>query len=148
MKTPYQVREKLKQATFYHRKKYLKQNLKKLPWNCTYNKEITLPNKKGEKVRICTYNNCYDPCYKQEHSECCNVFTPKRSEKDLKEDFNNLLKDKEYVNKNFKDLTALAWTLGSDIKGKPKLLVRIKNFFIKIIKSFLNHINPFKNKEH
>lgn len=135
MKQPYEIKEQIKQAKFYHWKKFLKKNLKKTPDNCIYNRLITLP-KTGHKIKVCGYNDCFDNCYRDVHAQKCNVFVFKKNREKLEEDFEGFFKDPLYVKQNFKDITALAWTLDSDIKGnkKPNIFKRMWRKIISIFK--------------
>lgn len=123
----YEIRDKVKQVKFYYWKKYAAEHLARNPSNCAYNKEIILPDKNDHKIRVCTYNSCYDSCFKKEHADKCNVFTLAKNKEDLKKDFNQILKDSDYVKQNFKDLTALTWVLGLEANStkKPNIFVRL-----------------------
>ena len=105
------IKNKFKQCKYQHLKKIYAKNLSRLPENCKYNKEISLPNR--TRLNLCVFNfeDSYDAdlCYKSEHAKDCNAFCVKQSKEELYLDFLDDLKDDQVRATKYKDINTLFW---------------------------------------
>lgn len=116
MRTEGQVRRKLRQVIFRHLQKEMRANLRKRPQNCVHNKEVN-------GLRLCMYGTETKECSVWptlcdvdhggvERAKNCDVFQPKVSKEDIKEEMERVLrKPREEVAKLFPAVGALMWVL-------------------------------------
>ena len=117
MKTPQQIRRKIKDVAFRLLQKRLEKELKVVPCNCVYNHRVILDPKSADKkdMGICIYGLkdkdkwsgkvCDSP------EDICSKFTYKKTKEDIKKELQKQLNDSEYVSTHYKHLAALRWVL-------------------------------------
>lgn len=125
MKTEGQIKQKLKQVLFRHKKGFLQEHLKVCPENCIHNKPIQIPLA-SRLVGFCHHPQQKDPTVCDSYSaifnkaEGCPLFTVSKEAESLKQDFQSLYEDnKEHLGllaEDYPDLAALLWVLGGDDK--------------------------------
>lgn len=134
MKSEGQIKQKIKQVVFRHRKAYIRHGLARHPENCTHNQKVSLPVHMSNRatLRICGYcpeggepNNvvCDSTMGGERQAGECPFFEPNRSAENLKEEFNRKLGlngedpvEIGYIAQEYPDVAALLWVLGP---GKP-----------------------------
>jgi len=128
MKSEGQIRQKVKQVIFRHRKEHVRQGLVKRPTNCRYNEEVRLPANMANRatIRVCGYhpaeyrNNvvCDSSMGGDPQATECPYFQPLHSPEDLKEEFNAKLGlngttvEIGVIAKEYPDIAALMWVMG------------------------------------
>lgn len=129
MKSEGQIKQKVKQVIFRHRKAYMKRGLSKRPENCIHNHRVTLPVHMANRASlgVCGYcgedgpNNvvCDSTMGGDKQAAECPYFQERSSAEDLKEEFNRKLgldgeKPVEigYIAKEYPDVAALLWVMG------------------------------------
>jgi len=122
MRTVGKVRKRLKQVQFKHQKKYLDLHLKRRPCNCKWNSEQRYIHEGTRQLKIlgmCMYsveNPEWDTdiCESVSQANTCPHFCVRTSKEELKESFEALLRDEEFVNTYCKDIAALRWVIHND----------------------------------
>lgn len=122
MRSKGQVKKRLKQVRFKHQKKFLESHLKRKPCNCKWNSEQKYVHEGTGQLRVlgmCMYSVenpdwDVDICEVIEQAQKCPNFSPPKSKDELKEEFEELCSDEEFVNTHFKDVAALKWVLNGD----------------------------------
>jgi len=134
VKTESQIRQKIKQVVFRHRKKYVEKHLKQHPCNCKFNEEVKLktPSHGLHVIRKCSYKMedvdqtnlvCDRNFGGLDLARKCPYFAHKHSAEDLKRKFASRLGlDNTPVSlgelaRDFPDVVALMWVLDSQKKG-------------------------------
>jgi len=130
VKTEGQIKQKVKQVVYRHRKAFIRHGLARHPGNCTYNERVTLPIHMSNRatLHICGYcsdgenpNNivCDASMGGDRQAADCPYFEARRSAEDLKEQFNEDLgidggspKEIGYIAKEYPDVAALLWVMG------------------------------------
>lgn len=129
MKTEGQVKQKVKQVIFRHRKAYIQSGLAKRPENCSYNERVTLPVHMANRASlgVCGYcpdgsspNNvvCDASMGGERQAAECPYFEASQSADALKDDFNRRLGldgsavEIGYIAKEYPDVAALMWVMG------------------------------------
>jgi hypothetical protein len=138
MKSTAQVRTKLKNSVFKHKKKYLESQLKQKPGNCKWNsKQKYLHRGTGELrvIGMCMYS-VEDPswdtdiCESDATAQQCSKFCPMKDKEQLTEEFEELLDDQQFVSTHCKDLAALRWVLnGEEHADQPTKWRRFLGWF-------------------
>lgn len=124
-----QVRHKLKQVIFRHRKKFVEMGLSQVPENCKHNGVVRLPIHTGNRatIRVCRYvkdgdwNNrvCDSTMGGEEQARGCPFFECSHTPESLKTEFSQKLGlgDSEVhagiLAKEYPDIIALMWVLGT-----------------------------------
>ena len=123
MQTRGKVKQKLKQAAFRHRKRFVAEGLNREPRNCKWNDALKTPH--GSEVRLCVYGQgsedwnkvVCDPAFGGcEQAEVCEFFECRRTAEELKDEFENFAGMKGQVemgrlSREYPDLAALLWVL-------------------------------------
>lgn len=129
MKTEGQVKQKVKQVIFRHRKAFVQRGLARHPENCTYNEKVRLPVHMANRatLRVCGYcpdgstpNNvvCDASMGGERQAAECPYFEARRSADALKDEFNRRLGldgsavEIGYIAKEYPDVAALMWVMG------------------------------------
>jgi len=140
VKSESQIKQKVKQVIFRHRKRYVQEGLARHPQNCVHNDKIHLPVHTSNRatIRVCTWgiahvkspgeghdgeawNNrvCDASMGGEQQAVECPFFTPCSTADELKAEFNENLgieggtpKDIGYIAKHYPDVAALLWVLG------------------------------------
>lgn len=128
MKTEGQVRQKLKQVIFRHRKEFVHAGLARRPQNCAHNRTVRLPVHTGNRasLRVCNYrlgddemNVVCDPTMAgDEQAQECPYFSCRQTASSLKEEFKAKLGlDGSSVQigviaSEYPDVAALMWVMG------------------------------------
>lgn len=138
MKTDGQIRQKIKQVVFRHRKAFVRQGLARHPGNCAFNTKVTLPLHMANRatLHVCGYrseektpNNvvCDATMGGERQARECPWFKTCRSAEELKGDFNDRLgvdggapKEIGYIAKEYPDVAALLWVMGPDKGVNPE----------------------------
>lgn len=135
MKSESQVRQKIKQVVFRHRKKYVENGLKRWPSNCAHNKLVRLrtPSSGKHQIRCCSLKNddvdqtdlvCDRNLGGLRQSRSCPYFEHRASAQDLKQEFvKKLGLDGSPVSlgelaRDYPDVVALNWVLGAHKEAK------------------------------
>jgi len=112
MKSPTEIKNKVKQLKFEYLKAFYQKHLVKEPQNCFYNRSIVLDSANKEvTTRICTYftdGETYQICNSVKCSKQCNAFVPKREKKDLKD---VLESDMTQNPERYPEILVLNWAL-------------------------------------
>lgn len=133
MKSEGQIKQKLKQVVYRHRKNYVERGLARVPENCTHNRVVRLPVHTSNRatIRVCGLvlddgdtNDlvCDSAMAGVEQARKCEYFQECTTAEKLKEEFKRKLGlDGSVVNigviaKEYPDVAALMWALGP---GKP-----------------------------
>lgn len=117
-----QVRQQLRQVTFRHLQKQLRDNFKQKPSTCKHNREILLND---GSVRVCGHLN---PEGHPRHVVCdarvagckemarsCPLWAPLKTKEEIKETFGLLLQsDRGEIAAKYPDIAALLWVLDSE----------------------------------
>lgn len=124
MKSESQIRQKVKQATFRHRKRYVQEGLSCVPENCKHNKVVRLPQHTGNRasLRVCSLPDrnvvCDSTMAGVRQAQSCPVFTCKNTPEGLKKAFQEKLGlgdssvEIGQIAKDYPDLVALLWVTG------------------------------------
>ena len=133
MKTEGQIRQKVKQVVFRHRKEYVRQGLARRPANCAYNETVRLPVHMSNRATLSVCGHCPDGLGRNNvvcdatmggdaQAADCPYFHERRSAEALKEEFNAKLGlngsavEIGYIAKEYPDVAALMWVMGP---GRP-----------------------------
>lgn len=128
MKTESEIKQKLKQVIFRHRKNYVQERLSRRPENCEHNRVVRLPVHTGNRasLRVCGYISddgdtndvvCDSTMAGEKQAQECPFFECGKDAKELKEEFKNRMGlGKEVVPigviaKEYPDVAALKWAL-------------------------------------
>jgi hypothetical protein len=134
MRTHGQIRHKLKQLIFRHRKKFVEKGLAQRPHNCEHNGVVRLPVHTSNRatIHICQYmgedkewNNrvCDSSMGGDEQAKGCPYYAGCHTPESLKADFNKKLGlDGEPVAsgalaQEYPDIVALMWVMGTPKKN-------------------------------
>jgi len=137
VKSEGQVKQKLKQVIYRHRKSHVERGMTRIPENCTHNRAVRLPVHTGNRavIHVCAYlvsetepNDvvCDSTMAGEVQARECPYFEGCHSAEDLKDEFTrNLGLDGSPVNigviaKEYPDVAALMWALGPDKKMDTK----------------------------
>ena len=138
MKREGQIRHKLKQVIFRHRKRFVERGLSQRPENCAHNGVVRLPVHTGNRatIRVCRYqsedsgewNNrvCDSTMAGEEQARKCSYFQCRHTAEQLKDSFKGKLGLGEKgvhpgaLAQEFPDVVALMWVLDSE-QQEPKV---------------------------
>lgn len=130
MKAEGQIKQKVKQVIFRHRKAYIRAGLARKPRNCLHNDKVRLPIHMSNRatLNVCGYcpdgetpNNfvCDSSMGGDKQAADCPFFENRTTAEDLKEEFNRKLGlngeapvEIGYIAKEYPDIAALMWVLG------------------------------------
>lgn len=128
MKTEAQVRQKLKQVIFRHRKEFVREGLSRRPQNCAHNRTVRLPVHTGNRasLRVCDYRQgddamdvvCDPTMAGDEQAQECPFFACRQTASSLKEDFKAKLGldgspvQIGVIASEYPDVAALMWVMG------------------------------------
>lgn len=134
MKSEGNIRHKLKQVAFRHRKKFVAEGLAILPSNCKWNRPLSTPE--GENIRACTFKQgtedwnakvCDEAFQGVEQAETCPYFECCNTPEELKSQFNRMIGLEggpkplsQLSTQGYSDLTALLWVLEGDVEPNPE----------------------------
>lgn len=129
MRRESQIRHKLKQVIFRHRKKFVEHGLSRRPENCEHNRVVSLPIHTGNRatIRICDYADddtendvvCDSTMGGEVQARACPYFGCCNSPETLKDEFSHKLGLGEgetqagVLAKEYPDIIALMWVLGT-----------------------------------
>lgn len=134
MKKVRDVYQKLREVKHYHLVKLYKYYLRKVPNNCKYNYPYPISSTDGKmktEIRLCLlhqpelnmeskiYPHLVDVCHHPHHCTNCNAFVFKLSREEIKDVFENELKDIKLKEKKYPDICALEWVLEQSVIGLP-----------------------------
>lgn len=128
MKTESEIRQKLKQVLYRHRKNYVQKGLSRLPENCEHNRVVRLPVHTGNRatIRVCGYIGedgetndrvCDSTMAGDVQAQECPFFECVKTATELKEEFKSKmgLGDEVVpigaVAKEYPDVAALKWVM-------------------------------------
>ena len=130
MKSEGQIRQKVKQVIFRHRKEYVVRGLARRPGNWEYNEKVRLPVHMANRasIGVCGYcpdgempNNvvCDSTMGGDRQASECQFFQERHTAEDLKEEFNVKLgieggppREIGYIAQEYPDVAALLWVMG------------------------------------
>lgn len=130
MKTEGEIKQKVKQVIFRHRKAYIREGLSRKPGNCVHNETVRLPVHMSNRaeLHVCGFcpdgevpNNfvCDSSMGGDKQAADCPFFRHKTTADDLKQEFNKKLGlngeapvQIGYIAKEYPDVAALMWVLG------------------------------------
>jgi hypothetical protein len=130
VKSEGQIKQKVKQVIFRHRKEHIQQGLSRRPENCGYNEKVRLPVHMANRatLHICGYcptgdtpNNvvCDSTMGGDQQAAECPYFENRLEAEALKDEFNRKLgidggipREIGYIAKEFPDVAALLWVMG------------------------------------
>jgi hypothetical protein len=135
MRTDGQIRHKLKQLIFRHRKKFVEMGLAQRPQNCKHNGVVHLPVHTGNRatIHVCQYHSekgewerrvCDSSMSGDEQARECPHFKGCHTPESLKADFTRKLglgddqTSSGQLAQEYPDLIALMWVLGTAAKKK------------------------------
>jgi len=149
-----QIKQKIKQVVYRHRKAFVRHGLARHPENCSYNKRVTLPVHMSNRaaLHVCGYcpdgetpNNvvCDASMGGDRQAGECPFFEAKNTAEALKEEFNENLginggapREIGYIAKEYPDVAALLWVMGPgkgvnveepEEEGQPNILALFGN---------------------
>jgi hypothetical protein len=132
-----QIRQKIKQVVFRHKKRFVQEGMKRRPANCKHNAVVRLPQHTGNRatIGVCRYyleevgwhnRVCDSSMAGDQQAEECPYFDCLHTPKMLKESFDKRLGlegdrvEVAQIAEEFPDIAALLWVLGpSDEKNTP-----------------------------
>ena len=136
MKTEGQIKQKVKQVVFRHRKAYIRHGLARHPGNCFFNRRVHLPVHMTNRVvlHICGYcsdtpNNvvCDATMGGDRQAAECPYFEARKTADQLKDEFNEKLgvdggppREIGYIAKEYPDVAALLWVMGPGKGTNPE----------------------------
>jgi len=129
VKTEGQIKQKVKQVIFRHRKEYVRHGLSRRPENCSYNERVHLPVHMANRATMGVCGHCFDGDTPRNlvcdstmggdrQAEGCSFFQERTSADDLKDEFNRKLGlngpavEIGYIAKEYPDVAALMWVMG------------------------------------
>jgi len=130
LKSEGQIKQKVKQVIFRHRKEYVRQGLSRHPENCQYNEKIHLPVHMANRATLGVCGHCFDGesprnlvCDStmggDRQAADCTFFQDRNSAEELKDEFNRKLgidggapREIGYIAQEYPDVAALLWVLG------------------------------------
>jgi len=136
MRTKTQIKQQLKQVTFRHLQRLLRQNFKKKPQTCTYNNHEWVDPDLGYGVSLCDVkeeglprNVVCDPRVEgcNNMARECPLWAPCRTKEQVKEDFHAVIQssDRGLIASDYPDIAALLWVLDdpeeSDVPSKEEV---------------------------
>lgn len=132
MKNIRDVYQKLREVKHYHVVKLYKFYNRKVPENCKYNHQYEIyENKTSVKIGLCllhqpnldlrssVYPHLIDICQFPHHCSSCNGFAIKYSKEEIKDIFEEELKNIKLKEKKYPDICALEWVLEKSVIGLP-----------------------------
>jgi hypothetical protein len=115
MKSPTEIKQKIRNIEYEYLKKVYQTRLSKDPQNCVYNKKATAPGSDEALTRVCSYFTTDDSvqvCDSGECSQSCNAFVFKYDKRQLRE----LLQQDISTNPTkYPELLVLNWSLDGEI---------------------------------
>lgn len=131
MRSEGQIRHQLRQVTFRHLQKRLRENFRQRPGNCTFNRDVLLD---GQTRGFCGYQEDGEPrmvlCDSRftgcvDMARTCPLWQPVRTKEDIKQEFLRLLQgDRGLLAAQYPDIAALMWVL--DSAGEPLTAAEIR----------------------
>jgi len=126
MKTPTEIKDKIRQLKFEYLKANYARYLAQEPQNCIYNSQVVLHDTSESVTRICTYfstQNNYRVCNTVECAKKCDAFVNKVNKKDLR-----ALLDKNIQENpsHYLEIIALQWVLDANSEPLPAKSSRFK----------------------
>lgn len=121
MKTPTEIKQKIRNLEFEYLKTVYQAHLSKEPQNCIYNKKAVLPGTDAPITRVCGYfsdEETVQVCNRIECSQNCNAFAPRQDKKTLRA---LLEEDVEKNPTKYPEIMVLSWVLDGDQTGLPEL---------------------------
>lgn len=135
MKREGQIRHKLKQVIYRHRKKFVEEGLAKRPCNCEYNDVVRLPLHTGNRatIHICQYEDdsegwhnrvCDSSMGGDVQAKSCPYFECINTPESLKNEFGKTLGlggeeiQTGVLAQKYPDVMALMWVLDTEQKNK------------------------------
>lgn len=124
MKTQGQIKQKIKQVVFRHRKRFVQEGLSRKPENCQHHKTVRLPLHTGNRavIGVCGLEGknlvCDSTMAGVAQAQDCESFCCKHSAQDLKENFDSRLglngEDIQIgaIARDYPDIAALMWVMG------------------------------------
>lgn len=118
-----QVKQQLKQVTFRHLQKRLRDNFKQKPQTCCFNREVLLKEEDGTVVYLCGYTSsqglprniiCDDRvpgCVDMARE--CPLWEPLKTKEMVKNEFNEVVQsgNRGLIASSYPDIAALLWVL-------------------------------------
>ena len=126
MRTEGQIRYQLKQVTFRHLQRRLRENFRKRPESCAHNQEVVLDEKTGATVGLCGILSPEGvprnvPCDSRlagcsEMARDCPLWAPLQTRDEVKTEFHKILQsgDRGVIAASYPDIAALLWVLDTD----------------------------------
>jgi len=131
MRSEGQIRHQLRQVTFRHLQKRLRENFRQRPDNCNFNQGFM---DQGHLRSVCGYQEDGEPrlipCDARqpgclEMARTCPLWQPLRTKEDIKQEFLHLLQgDRGLLAAKYPDIAALMWVL--DSSGEPMTSAEIQ----------------------
>jgi hypothetical protein len=130
VRTPSNIRQKLKQVKYRHLQKLLKKRLAGHPANCLHNAEVAVPDNgtPHDPLHICGYKGetefdgfgsvCDAKHGGVEKASACPCFQPRKSKDEIKAEFKDFFDTGTHgeVAYIYPDVAALMWTLDGDFE--------------------------------
>lgn len=133
MKSPTEIKNKIKQVKYEYLKQVFKEKLAVKPENCHYNKVVTLHDTNEYKTRLCTYYSDadhYEICNTVTCAQKCNAFVFKHDKEDLR---GRLDTDIDRNPSKYPELSVLTWVLEQKENSKITFLDKIRYGFSRFI---------------
>jgi len=133
MRSPGSVYKKLKEVKYRHLVVLYKKYFRRIPENCLYNYRYVFSGEEGREgeIRLCMLHqdtpnlktgimpHLVDLCTESNHCLRCNGFANKHTKEDVRELFEEELKNKNTKEKKYPDICALEWVLERSVVGLP-----------------------------
>jgi len=135
VKTQREVLERIRQLKFRYLGRILRKELRRRPQNCHFNNQHQI-RKEGEDqtVRLCTLG-VEDPewkvdiCDTAKQAATCPAFIPKRPREEIEAEFEENVKDPDWLREHYRDLYTLTWVTNG-VEPKYTLWDRFWLFWI------------------
>lgn len=121
MKSEGQIKQKIKQRIYRHRKNYVEQGMAQKPANCQNNRVVRLPQHTGNRatIRVCAIKDkvCDSTMAGDPQAESCPDFEHCRTAEDLKNEFKERLGldggdvNLNVITRDYPDVALLMWVL-------------------------------------
>lgn len=130
MKSEGQIKQKVKQVVFRHRKAYIRHGLARHPQNCSFNQKVRLPVHMANRATLGVCGYCADGSPPNDivcdstmggdqQAAKCAFFQERHSAEALKDEFNRKLgidggtpREIGYIAQEYPDVAALLWVMG------------------------------------
>lgn len=130
MLTEAEVRKRFAALKIRYLKRVLRRELRRRPQTCQFNRTHRFKRQgKQETVRLCVLGDerpdwDIDICDTAQRAMGCQAFILRKNREEVEEEFEECLRNPEYLREHYPELYALAWVLG-DVETRYTFLQRL-----------------------